>query len=139
MEQTISTLWYVKKCAWGALVCCVAEFALLALTAVLVLNGTLGEERIGAAALTASALAALTGCVVASRRTSKRLPVPLACAASAWLTVQLLGFLVGGGLEPGRALMTAAAMLAGAAVSLLCGKGQRKRKRSGARARRGRR
>ena len=85
------------------------------------------------------ALAALTGCVVASRRTSKRLPVTLACAASAWLTVQLLGFLVGGGLEPGRALMTAAAMLAGAAVSLLCGKGQRKRKRSGARARRGRR
>ena len=78
MEQTISTLWYVKKCAWGALVCCVAEFALLALTAVLVLNGTLGEEWIGAAALTASALAALTGCVVASRRTSKRLPVTLA-------------------------------------------------------------
>ena len=139
MEQTVSTAWYVKKCALGALVCCVAEFALLALMAALMLGGVIGEEKIGAAALVSAAVAAFAGCSVGSRKTSKRAAMTLACAAASWLVVQVLGFAIGGGLEPKRSLLTAAAMLAGAAASLMLrGRGKKKRKKT-ARARRGRR
>ena len=139
MEQTVSTVWYVKKCALGALVCCVSELALLAATAALMLNGTVGEERIDVAALVAASLAAFAGCCVGSGRTSKRLMMTFACVASSWLAVQVIGFLAGGELEPTRSLMTAAAMLAGAAASLLRGKGKKRKKRSASKARRGRR
>lgn len=140
MEQTVSTVWYVKKCALGALVCCVSELVLLAATAALMLNGTVGEERIDAAALVAASLAAFAGCCVGSGRTSKRMMMTFACVASSWLVVQVIGFLAGGELEPTRSLMTAAAMLAGAAASLLLhGKGKKRKKRSASKARRGRR
>ena len=43
MEQTVSTAWYVKKCALGTFVCCAVEFALLALMAALMLGGAIGE------------------------------------------------------------------------------------------------
>ena len=139
MEQTVSTAWYVKKCALGALVCCVVEFALLALAAALVLGGVIGEERIGAVSLISAAIAAFAGCSVGSRKTSKRAAMTLACAAISWLVVQALGFMIGGGLEPKRSLLTAAAMLAGAAASLMLrGRGKKKRKKT-VRARRGRR
>ena len=115
MEQTVSTAWYVKKCALGTFVCCAVEFALLALMAALMLGGAIGEEKIGAA-------------------------TTLACAAASWLAVQVLGFAIGGGLEPKRSLLTAAVMLAGAAVSLMLhGGGKKKRQKKTVRARRGRR
>lgn len=139
MEQTVSTAWYVKKCALGALVCCVVEFALLALAAALVLGGAIGEERIGTVSLISAAVAAFAGCCVGNGRTSKRAAMTLACAAVSWLVVQALGFVIGGGLEPKRSLLTAAAMLAGAAASLMLrGRGKKKRKKT-VRARRGRR
>ena len=139
MDQTVSTAWYVKKCALGVLVCCVAEFALLALSASLVLGGAIGEENIGAAALASAALAAFAGCCVGSGRTSKRTAMTLVCAAASWLVVQLLGFVIGGGLEPKRSLAAAGAMLAGAAASLLLRGGGKKKRKKTVRARRTRR
>ena len=139
MEQTVSTAWYVKKCALGTFVCCAVEFALLALMAALMLGGAIGEEKIGAATLVSAAIAAFAGCSVGSRKTSKRAAMTLACAAVSWLVVQALGFVIGGGLEPKRSLLTAAAMLAGAAASLMLrGRGKKKRTKT-VRARRGRR
>ena len=41
-------------CALGALVCCLSELMLLAIAAALMLNGTIGEERVGAAGLAAA-------------------------------------------------------------------------------------
>ena len=139
MEQTVSTAWYVKKCALGALVCCVVEFALLALAAALMLGGAIGEERIGAVSLISAAVAAFVGCCVGNGRTSKRAAMTLACAAVSWLVVQVLGFAIGGGLEPKRSLLTAAAMLAGAAASLMLRGGGKKKRKKTVRARRGRR
>lgn len=140
MEQTVSTAWYVKKCALGTFVCCAVEFALLALTAALMLGGAIGEEKIGAATLVSAAIAAFAGCSVGSRKTSKRAAMTLACAAASWLAVQVLGFAIGGGLEPKRSLLMAAVMLTGAAVSLMLHGGRKKkRQKKTVRARRGRR
>lgn len=140
MEQTVSTAWYVKKCALGTFVCCAVEFALLALMAALMLGGAIGEEKIGAATLVSAAIAAFAGCSVGSRKTSERAAMTLACAAASWLAVQALGFAIGGGLEPKRSLLTAAVMLAGAAVSLMLHGGRKKkRQKKTVRARRGRR
>ena len=108
--------------------------------AALMLGGAIGEEKIGAATLVSAAIAAFAGCSVGSRKTSKRAAMTFACAAASWLAVQVLGFAIGGGLEPKRSLLMAAVMLTGAAVSLMLHGGRKKkRQKKTVRARRGRR
>lgn len=46
MEKTVNTAWYARKCALGVLVCCVAELALLMLSAALTLRGVISEEML---------------------------------------------------------------------------------------------
>lgn len=46
MEKTVNTAWYARKCALGVLTCCVAELALLMLSAALTLRGVIGEEML---------------------------------------------------------------------------------------------
>ena len=139
MEKTVPTVWYVKKCALGALVCCLSELALLAVAAALMLNGMIGEERVCAAGLIAAALAAFSGCMVGGGRTSRRTVMVLACAASGWLLVQVIGFAIGGALVPERSLAAAGAMLAGAGAALTAGGQKKRKKRNGAKTRRARR
>lgn len=139
MEKTVPTVWYVKKCALGALVCCLSELVLLAIAAALMLNGTVGEERTGAAGLVAAALAAFAGCMAGGGRTSKRTAMVFACAASGWLAVQATGFAIGGALAPERSLAAAGAMLTGAAAALAAGGRKKRGKRKNAKTRRARR
>ena len=45
MEKTVNTAWYARKCALGVLACCVAELALLMLSAALTLRGVISLTR----------------------------------------------------------------------------------------------
>lgn len=139
MEKTVPTVWYVKKCVLGALVCCLSELALLAVAAALMLNGTIGEESVCAAGLVAAALAAFLGCMVGGGRTSRRTVMVLACAASGWLLTQVIGFAIGGALVPERSLAAAGTMLAGAGAALMVGGQKKRKKRTGAKTRHARR
>lgn len=139
MNQTVSTRWYVKKCALGALIGLAVTLALLAAASALILSGALGEERVNAAALAATALGAFAGCTAAGTKTNRRAEMIAFCAAAFWLVMQLLGFLCFDVLLPARSLWSAAAVLSGAVLALaLRGRKAGKRKGRG-RAGRGRR
>ena len=139
MEKTVNTAWYAKKCALGTLVCCGTELVLLMLASALMLRGTIGEGMANGAVLVCAAVAAFLGCVIGAGKTSKRAMMTAGCAASAWVTMQVIGFLVCDGLAPEQSLQIAAAMAAGAAASLLLQRNRKKGRSAKARARRGRR
>lgn len=127
MNQTVSTGWYARKCALGALIAFAVELALLAAAAGLLLNGAVGEERIGTLALIAAALGTFVGCVFAGAGTSRRKELVALCAALCWLIAQVAGFIMCDGLIPARSLMLACAVLAGTAGALLlCGRGKKR-------------
>ena len=139
MEKTVNTAWYAKKCALGALVCCGAELALLMLVSALMLRGAIGEGAANGAVLVCAAVGAFLGCVIGAGKTSKRAMMTTGCAASAWVAMQVIGFLTCDGLAPEQSLKIAAAMAAGAAVSLLLQRGRKKNRSARSRTRRGRR
>ena len=139
MEKTVNTAWYAKKCVLGTLVCCGAELVLLMLVSVLMLRGTISEGMVNGAVLVCAAVAAFLGCVIGAGKTSKRAMMTVGCAASAWVAMQVIGFLVCDTLAPERSLQIAAAMAAGAAASLLLRSNRKKGRSAKARARRGRR
>lgn len=113
MEKTVNTAWYAKKCALGTLVCCGTELVLLMLASALILRGAISEEMANGAVLV--------------------------CAASAWVTMQVIGFFVYDGLTPERSLELAAAMAVGAVAPLLLQRNGKKGRGAKARARRKRR
>ena len=139
MEKTVNTAWYAKKCVLGTLVCCGAELVLLMLVSVLMLRGTISEGMVNGAVLVCAAVAAFLGCVIGAGKMSKRAMMTAGCVASAWVMMQVIGFLVCDGLAPERSLQIAAAMAAGAAASLLLQRNRKKGRSAKARARRGRR
>ena len=139
MEKTVNTAWYARKCALGVLACCVAELALLMLSAALTLRGVIGEEMLNRLVLIFAAIAVFLGCAVGAGRTSKRVMLTVCCAAASWLVMQVTGILAYGELLPERSLQTAAAMAAGAAASLLMKNGKKMGRGNKVRARRGRR
>ena len=110
MEKTVNTAWYAKKCALGTLVCCGTELVLLMLASALILHGAISEEMANGAVLVCAAVAAFLGCMIGARKTSKRAMMTAGCAASAWVTMQAIGFFVYDGLTPERSLELAAAM-----------------------------
>ena len=116
MEKTVNTAWYAKKCALGTLVCCGTELVLLMLASALILRGAISEEMANGAVLVCAAVAAFLGCMIGARKTSKRAMMTAGCAASAWVTMQAIGFFVYDGLTPERSLELAAAMAVGIAV-----------------------
>ena len=116
MEKTVNTAWYAKKCALGTLVCCGTELVLLMLASALILRGAISEEMANGAVLVCAAVAAFLGCMIGARKTSKRAMMTAGCAASAWVTMQVIGFFVYDGLTPERSLELAAAMAVVAAI-----------------------
>ena len=98
MEKTVNTAWYAKKCALGTLVCCGTELVLLMLASALILRGAISEEMANGAVLVCAAVAAFLGCMIGARKTSKRAMMTAGCAASAWVTMQVIGFFVYDGL-----------------------------------------
>lgn len=94
MEKTVNTAWYAKKCALGTLVCCGTELVLLMLASALILRGAISEEMANGAVLVCAAVAAFLGCMIGARKTSKRAMMTAGCAASAWVTMQVIGFFV---------------------------------------------
>ena len=124
MEKTVNTAWYAKKCALGTLVCCGTELVLLVLASAL---------------MVCAAVAAFLGCMIGARKTSKRAMMTTGCAASAWVTMQVIGFFVYDGLTPERSLELAAAMAVGAVAPLLLQRNGKKGRGAKARARRKRR
>ena len=139
MEKTVNTAWYAKKCALGTLVCCGAELVLLMLASALMLRGTISEDVADGAVLICAAVAAFLGCVIGAGKTSKRAMMTAGCAASAWVTMQVIGFLVCDGLAPEQSLQIAAAIAVGAAAPLLLQRNRKKGRSARARARRGHR
>ena len=86
-----------------------------------------------------AAVAAFLGCMIGARKTSKRAMMTAGCAASAWVTMQVIGFFVYDGLTPERSLELAAAMAVGAVAPLLLQRNGKKGRGAKARARRKRR
>lgn len=77
--------------------------------------------------------------MIGARKTSKRAMMTAGCAASAWVTMQVIGFFVYDGLTPERSLELAAAMAVGAVAPLLLQRNGKKGRGTKARARRKRR
>ena len=137
MEKTVNTAWYAKKCALGTLVCCGTQLVLLMLASALILRGAISEEMANGAVLVCAAVAAFLGCMIGARKTSAMMTA--GCAASAWVTMQVIGFFVYDGLTPERSLELAAAMAVGAVAPLLLQRNGKKGRGAKARARRKRR
>ena len=91
------------------------------------------------AVLVCAAVATFLGCMIGARKTSKRAMMTAGCAASAWVTMQAIGFFVYDGLTPERSLELAAAMAVGAVAPLLLQRNGKKGRGAKARARRKRR
>ena len=109
------------------------------LASALILRGAISEEMANGAVLVCAAVAAFLGCMIGARKTSKRAMMTAGCAASAWVTMQVIGFFVYDGLTPERSLELAAAMAVGAVASLLLQRNGKKGRGAKARARRKRR
>ena len=122
-----------------ACLCCGTELVLLMLASALILRGAISEEMANGAVLVCAAVAAFLGCMIGARKTSKRAMMTAGCAASAWVTMQVIGFFVYDGLTPERSLELAAAMAVGAVASLLLQRNGKKGRGAKARARRKRR
>ena len=109
------------------------------LASALILRGAISEEMANGAVLVCTAVAAFLGCMIGARKTSKRAMMTAGCAASAWVTMQVIGFFVYDGLTPERSLELAAAMAVGAVAPLLLQRNGKKGRGAKARARRKRR
>lgn len=109
------------------------------LASALILRGAISEEMANGAVLVCAAVAAFLGCMIGARKTSKRAMMTAGCAASAWVTMQVIGFFVYDGLTPERSLELAAAMAVGAVAPLLLQRNGKKGRGAKARARRKRR
>ena len=88
----MNTAWYAKNAALGTLVCCGTELVLLMLASALILRGAISEEMANGTVLVCTAVAAFLGCMIGARKTSKRAMMTAGCAASAWVTMQVIGF-----------------------------------------------
>ena len=102
-------------------------------------GGAISEEMANGAVLVCAAVAAFLGCMIGARKTSKRAMMTAGCAASAWVTMQVIGFFVYDGLTPERSLELAAALAVGAVAPLLLQRNGKKGRGAKARARRKRR
>lgn len=128
MEKTVGKGWYAKKCALGTLTALAVELALLALAALLIERGAVGERQLAPSALVAAALGSFAGCLVARARTSRRRELTLACAVSFWTLSQVIGLLFCNAPDVAQSLRLAAAIALGALGTLALRSRGRKRR-----------
>ena len=123
--------WYVKRCAIGSGVAIVLYLLLLSLCALITTKGVIGEERMKTCVWLCAATASLAGCGICAGKTVRRGIMMVCCGAVLYLTMLLLGFLIGGTTSSGSALTMLLPVTAGvlAAYLLLGRKDSKKRGR----------
>lgn|GEM_PF-1281741 len=126
----------IRKTVLGALIALALYLAVLAVTSLLLVRGTVGEDKIGVLATAAAFLSSFAGAKAASWREGERM-TPILCCSLLYLgTVLLCGFWTNDTVDPARAAkMTAAILLGGVCAYMLHGKerGKGKRRRRGGR------
>lgn len=118
-----------RRVALGAAISLAVYLALLAVLALLLVRGAVGEERIGVCIWSCACLAAFAGAKTAVGRRPDPFASAALCAAAFFALALLFGFLLNDTLEPERAVMLAAAILAGGAAACLGRAGGRRGKR----------
>ena len=126
----------VKKIALGVGAALLVYLTLSALAALLIVRGTVSEERVGTLVWIFAGLAAFAGARLASYRTQEPLVPVAVTAAVLWAAIQLLGFLANDTLASARSAALALPILLGAALAWLLKPRSRKGKKSRARSRR---
>lgn len=121
----------MKRLSAGVGMAAAIYLALLALYALLVVNGSLGEERAVLCTWLGAMAAAFSGAVIATAGQAKPL-IPSALYVTGFLCVTfLLGYLLNGSLSMMKAAYLLLPVLSGTAAALfLRGGGRKKRKRS---------
>ena len=120
----------VKKTALGVGAALLVYLALSALSALLIVRGTVGEARIGTLVWIFACLAAFAGASVAAHRAQEPLLPAMLTAAAFWAAILLLGFLSNDTLASARcAALALPALLGGALSWLLSARGGKGRKR----------
>lgn len=117
----------VKKIALGTGISLLAYLTLLALLALLVEHGTVGEGNVWACVCAFAAFAAFVGVKTAAWGVAEPLSVNTLCATSFWLLVLLLGFLTNDGLDTSRAALLALPVLVGGGLAYLTKGGEKRR------------
>ena len=119
-----------KRVAVGVLTALLIYIALLALIALMIVRGTVGEGGAWTCACVFAALSAFAGVKTATWGAPEPLGVSALCAAAFWGLILLLGFLANDGLDASRAALLALPVLVGAGLACLTnGGGKRRGKR----------
>lgn len=121
----------MKKTGIGIGTSILTYFSLLAILALSVVNGKLGEDNIGLCISLAALLSAVPGAAIAMAGEAKPLALYALFSGGMIAAVLLTGCAVNGVLDVPRAAAISLSVLAGAAAALLLrGKGKKKKKRS---------
>lgn len=94
----------VKRCTLGVALSLSIYIALQLITALLLLNGGVGEERLGTCVWVCALIAGFIGAYFARRGAAQPLLAVGVCALAFWGMIQLLGFLAADRYVPQRAL-----------------------------------
>ena len=100
----MGTKWYVRRCAVGALSAMGVYLLTLALCAYLTVRGVIGEGRMARCVWLCALLASFAGTLFGGGKTVRRGTMAFCCGTVFYLSVVLLGFLVGGAFAPAGAL-----------------------------------
>lgn len=118
-----------KRIAVGMLAAFLVYLGLLALIALMIVRGTVGEGSVVACTWAFAALAAFAGAKAASWHATEPIMPIAVCAAAFWGLVLLLGFLANDGLDGARAVALALPVLIGALAAYLTRGGKKRGKR----------
>lgn len=118
------------RAALGAAVTLAAYLGSLALAALLLERGVVGEERAALCVAASACAAAFAGAKTAVWGAAKPTVPAAACVGAAYCAAVLLGFLTAGAISAGRAARLAASMAVGGGAALVrVGKRAKKRTR----------
>jgi len=118
-----------RRVALGTVASLACYLAFLAVSALLIQRGRVGEEHAAVCVAVCAALASFVGAKLAAWGSQRPLPGAAVCVGAAFAAVALLGFLFNNTLDWRRMLCVAAAMAAGGVCALLRG-GKRTKKRA---------
>ena len=135
MKETLPVKYEVKRIAVGSCASLLAYLLLLALVALLVVRGVVGEDRVGAIVWLLTFAASFAGAKAAAWRAGEQLLGAVGSAVLFWAMVQVLGVAMGETLEPAHSAALALLVMAGAALAYWTRGGGRKA-RKGKRSRR---
>ena len=128
--MTMGTKWYVRRCAVGTLSAMGVYLLTLALCAYLTVRGIVAEGQMARCVWLCALLASFAGAAFGGGKTVRRGTMAFCCGAVFYLSVVLLGFLVGGAFAPAGALRLLIPIALGALGALvsLGGKGDKKKR-----------